>query len=72
MLSRRSFQANREVSPLSRKPRSSKFSVEDGFSGEEEVKDDDWVPKGLMSVLHGLRAIKWGPVHGTLESAGIM
>ena len=59
VLSRRSFQANREVNPLSRKPRSNKLSVEDGLLREEEDKDDDWVPRGLMSVLDGLRAIKW-------------
>ena len=59
VLSRRSFQANREVNPLSRKPRSNKLSVEDGLLREEEDKDDDWVPRGLMSVLDGLRAVKW-------------
>ncbi|CAE7943369.1 unnamed protein product, partial [Symbiodinium necroappetens] len=55
----RSFQANREVNPLAKKPRTSKLSVEDGQLREEGDRDDDWVPKGLMSILDGLRSIKW-------------
>ena len=38
VLSRRSFQANREVNPFSKKRRASKLSVEDGQLREEEEK----------------------------------
>ena len=59
VLSRRSFQASREVNPLAKKPRTHRLSVEDGQLREEEDRDEDWVPKGLLSVLDGLRSIKW-------------
>ena len=60
LLSRRSFQANREVNPLAKKPRTSKLSVEDGQLREEEDRDDDWVPKGFGPSNGSTSSWRWG------------
>ncbi|CAE6943486.1 unnamed protein product [Symbiodinium sp. CCMP2592] len=59
VLQRRSFQSNGEVNPLAKRARSSKLSVEDGVLKEEAVAEDEWVPRGYMSVMDGLNSIRW-------------
>ena len=59
ILSRRSFQSNGEVNPLSKKSRSTKLLVEDGVLKEDAQQDDEWQPKGSLSVMDGLNSIRW-------------
>ena len=59
MLQRRSFQSNGEVNPLAKRARTSKLSVEDGVLKEEAANDDDWAPRGYLSLMDGLNSIRW-------------
>ena len=59
VLQRRSFQSNGEVNPLAKRARTSKLSVEDGVLKEEAANDDDWAPRGYLSLMDGLNSIRW-------------
>ncbi|CAE7942077.1 unnamed protein product [Symbiodinium sp. KB8] len=54
-----SFQANGLVNPLAKRSRSTKLSVEDGILREEPDQEDDWVPRGSLSIIDGLNSIRW-------------
>ena len=59
VLQRRSFQSNGEVNPLAKRARTNKLSVEDGVLKEEAANDDDWAPRGYLSLMDGLNSIRW-------------
>ena len=46
------------MNPLVKRSRSTKLSVEDGVLREEHDQDD-WVPRGSLSIIDGLNSIRW-------------
>ena len=47
------------MNPLAKRSRSTKLSVEDGILREEPDQEDDWVPRGSLSIIDGLNSIRW-------------